>query len=232
MRERNPRGRNRSRTLGALEIYPERCRKAPAQPETVLPPRSRPRRPAHRGPRDSPCARAADLGGATKRRLLSRPVRSALTRLPQARGLLLPGPRQLPARRLLPRGGRAGGAVTPAGTPRPPHLEAGSADLRAAPEAPRPPPAPCPGASAPRLGRFLPASGGGERRLAWGQRGSVIQAAEPASRVPQHSWVADSVRRDLAAPGTLATWRTSAPRLPAGLDKLRGRVPEPKAARS
>lgn len=46
-----------------------------------------------------------------------------------------------------------------------------------------------------------------------GNPGSAAEAAEPAVLVPQHSWVADSVRPDLAAPGTRATWRTSAPRL-------------------
>ncbi|XP_054941732.1 uncharacterized protein [Physeter macrocephalus] len=136
MQERNPRGRNRRRTLGALEIYPERCRKAPAQPETVLPPRSRPRRPAHRGPRDLPCARAADLGGARNRRRLSRPVRSVLTRLPQARGLLLsrspPAARTASASRRRPRGrrchsGRHAAAAAPGGGERGPARSSGSA---------------------------------------------------------------------------------------------------------
>lgn len=155
--------------------------------------------------------------GKPRRRRLSPPGSLGPHRRSQAPGLLHPGPRRLPAPRLGPGGGRAGGAVTRAGAPRPPHLEAGSAgnaSPRAAPEAPRPPPAPAQVLSRRASAASSPPAGAAAGVPRGGSPGSAAGAAEPAALVPQHSRAADSVRRHLAAPGTLATWRTSAARLP------------------
>lgn len=116
-----------------------------------------------RGPGYSPCAWAAKLGrlqkGEPGRRRLSLPGLLGPHPSVQARGLLLPGLRPLPAPRLQP-GRRPRGRRCHSG-PRAAAAAPVGGD-RAAPEAPRPQPAPSPGAPAPRLGCFLSASGGGE----------------------------------------------------------------------
>lgn len=115
-RERNPRGRNRSRTLCALEMYPERCRKAPARPQTVLPPGPAAQPTAASGTRPTRGQRswrgAARRAGDPGRRRLPWPGSLCPHASVPGAGPLLPGPRRLPAPRLLPGGGRAGGAVT------------------------------------------------------------------------------------------------------------------------
>ncbi|XP_077858701.1 uncharacterized protein LOC144340941 [Macaca mulatta] len=196
---RNPRGGHQRRALCAQEIYPVKCRKAPTPPDRVLPPRRWPSRPSPPealalGARSSPFCR--------RRQASSFPV-----------------PAGCPQPPLLPGGGRTGGAVSGAGASRPPHLEAGSAE-----SAGRGPALSSgnaePGARAllrcyravPRQSLPLGPRGRGAGDPRGGSRSSTAGAAQPAALVPQHSWATDSDRRDLAAPGTLATWRTLARR--------------------
>lgn len=215
MRERNPRGRNRSLTLCALEIYPERCRKTPAQPEKYPRPGPGPTTRPTAAPGTRPERGQQSWGGAERQTgslgagFPPGPARSFLTRLFQERGLLLPSPRRLPAPRLMPGGGRAGGAVSGAGAPRPPHLEAGSASRRAAPEAPRPPPALCPGAPAPRLGASSwPAGAGrGARR-----GGSGTQRRGQPSRPPWFRSIVGRLTQSAAIWPRLAPSPPGAPR--------------------
>ncbi|XP_063475541.1 uncharacterized protein [Symphalangus syndactylus] len=188
-RERNPRGGHQSRALCAEEIYPVKCRKAPAPPDRVLPPRRGPSRPS---PPEAPGTR------------LARRSRSSKSEW-----------------------GRRVAAAAPGGGERGPRTRAqlrkrrtgARALLRCSRASPRPPLPLCP------RGR-----GAGDPR--GGSRSSTAGAAQPAALVPQHSWVTDSDRRDLAAPGTLATWRTSARRRQTPLGKLRGRALEPRATRA
>ncbi|XP_070948792.1 uncharacterized protein [Macaca nemestrina] len=193
---RNPRGGHQRRALCAQEIYPVKCRKAPTPPD-------------RRG--------EAALGSPRPASLLALGARSSpLCRRRQASSF--PVPAGCPQPPLLPGGGRTGGAVSGAGASRP-HLEAGSAE-----SAGRGPALSSgnaePGARAllrcsrasPRQSLPLGPRGRGAGDPRGGSRSSTAGAAQPAALVPQHSWATDSDRRDLAAPGTLATWRTLARR--------------------
>lgn len=182
MRERNPSGRNRSRTLGALEIYPERCRKAAAQ--TRRSSRPTPAPPPSPGQSAGLASRAGSGAGEPRRaggepglRLLSRP--GSTSPHPPVPGAGPPAslpagsPHGLCSRRR-PRGrrchwGQHAAAAAPGGGEREPARSSGSAApaARALPRcsgaAPRPlPPGPRgrgepPGVGAARL------SGGGSR---------------------------------------------------------------------
>lgn len=169
-------------------------------------------------------------GAGVSARLPARRGRWLLARVlppptPPARASSVRVPAGCPQPRLLPRGGRAGGAVSRG---RPPHLEAGSAGREPA----RSSGSVAPGGAWPRCSLAAPqplplgrrGRGAGARR--GGSRSLATGSAEPAALVPQHSWATDSVRRGLAAPGTRATWRTSAPRRTEGAPPSAPR-PEP-----
>lgn len=173
------RRRNQSQALCALEMDPEKCQKAPAQPEPVLPapaparspPTAPGARPARRQPSPEGEARRAGRGSPAAGASPCR-ARSVLTRLAPARGLLLRGPR------LGCVAAAARAALSLAGAPRPPHLEAGSAGSAAGAQLRkrRARPAPCPGAprrasaasSRPGRGGGEPAGGAGAPGLSGG----------------------------------------------------------------
>lgn len=171
-------------------------------------------------PRYLPCARAAELGRQAK----GKPRRWRLS-LPGLLGPCLSVPRSGPPPSRSPPAARTVSAARTAATRAAlslgpaRHGRAPVGGGRAAPEAPRPPPAPSPGAPARRLGRFLSPSAGGERSSCGGV--TRAQLRRRRSRRSRPSWFRSIVGwLTQSAP----TWPRLAPS-PPGAPRPRGSGP-------